>query len=85
MPDLVIFVALVGLIGAAGIALGMLAARRLGAWDERRAAAEAAAGDAAGAAGGDVGPPLRGSGLPAGGSGSAREVEPLEDGGDTLD
>jgi len=81
MPDLVIFVALVGLIGAAGIALGMLAARRLGAWDERRAAAEAAAGDAPGAAG----PPARGSGLPAGGSGSAREVEPLEDGGDTLD
>ena len=77
MPDLVVFVALVGVIGAAGIALGMLAARRLGAWDERRAAAEAAAGDA--------GSPARGSGSPARGSGSAREIDPLEDGGDTLD
>lgn len=37
MADLAVFVALVGLVGAAGIALGMLAARRLGAWDERRA------------------------------------------------
>ena len=36
MADLVVFVALVGLIGAAGIVLGMLAARRLGAWDDRR-------------------------------------------------
>ena len=78
MPDLVIFVTLVGLIGAAGIALGMLAARRLGAWDERRAAAEAAADAAAGDAAGDAGPPARGSG-------SAREIDPLEDGGDTLD
>ncbi len=77
MPDLVIFVALVGLIGAAGIALGMLVARRLGAWDERRAAAEATAGDA--------GPPARGAGPPPRGSGSAREIDPLEDGGDTLD
>lgn len=41
MPDLVIFVALVGLIGGAGIVLGMLAARRLGAWDDRHAAADA--------------------------------------------
>ena len=46
MADLVVFVALVGLIGAAGIVLGMLAARRLGAWDDRRAAA----GDAMSAA-----------------------------------
>ncbi len=66
MADLVIFIALVGLIGAAGIALGMLVARRLGAWDERRATA--------------------GNGVPAGpGSGSARDVDPLEDGGDTVD
>ena len=41
MAELAVFVVLVGLIGAAGIALGMLAARRLGAWDERRAAADA--------------------------------------------
>jgi len=66
VADLVIFIALVGLIGAAGIALGMLAARRLGAWDERRAAE----GDAVPAAPG---------------SGSARDVDPLEDGGDTVD
>jgi len=66
MADLVVFVALVGLIGAGGIALGMLAARRLGAWDERRTAA----GDAVPAAPG---------------SGSARDVDPLEDGGETLD
>jgi hypothetical protein len=66
MADLVVFVVLVGLIGAAGIALGMLAARRLGAWDERRAAA------------GDAVPPARGSG-------SARDVDPLGDGGDTVD
>jgi len=70
MADLVVFVALVGVIGAAGIALGMLTARRLGAWDERRAAAEAAPGDAV---------PL------ARGSGSARDVNPLEHGGDTVD
>jgi hypothetical protein len=37
--DLVIFLALVGLVAAAGIVLGMLVGRRLGAWDERRAAA----------------------------------------------
>jgi hypothetical protein len=43
MAELVIFVALVALIAAAGISLGMLAAPRLGAWDERRAAG----GDAA--------------------------------------
>ena len=42
MADLVVFIALVGVIGAAGIVLGMLAARRLGAWDDRRAAADAA-------------------------------------------
>jgi len=42
VADLVVFVCLVGLIGAAGITLGMLAARRLDAWDERRAAADAA-------------------------------------------
>ena len=36
MADLVVFVALVGVIAAAGIVLGMLAARRLGAWDDRR-------------------------------------------------
>jgi hypothetical protein len=66
VADLVIFIALVGFIGAAGIALGMLAARRLGAWDERRAAA----GDAV---------------LAARESGSARDVDPLEDGGETLD
>jgi hypothetical protein len=77
MPDLVIFVALVGLIGAAGIALGMLAARRLAVWDERRAAAETAARDAV--------RPARGSGSPARGSGSARDIDPLEDGGDTVD
>ena len=39
MADLVVFVALVGLIGAAGVLLVMLVARRLGAWDERRSAA----------------------------------------------
>ncbi|HEY4944840.1 MAG TPA: hypothetical protein VIH94_01700 [Candidatus Limnocylindrales bacterium] len=39
MGDLVIFLALVGLVAAAGIVLGMLVGRRLGAWDERRAAA----------------------------------------------
>ena len=39
MADLLVFVALVGLIGAAGVLLGMLAARRLGAWDDRRSAA----------------------------------------------
>ena len=43
MADLVVFVALVGLIGAAGVLLGMLAARRLGAWDDRRSAAADAA------------------------------------------
>jgi hypothetical protein len=43
LADLVVFVALVGLIGAAGIVLGMLAARRLGAWDDRRAGAAEAA------------------------------------------
>ena len=43
MADLVVFVALVGLIGAAGIVLGMLAARRLGDWDDRRSAAADAA------------------------------------------
>ncbi len=43
MADLVVFLALVGLVGAAGIALGMLVARRLGAWDERRTAAVDAA------------------------------------------
>ena len=36
MADLVVYIALVGVIGAAGIVLGMLAARRLGAWDDRR-------------------------------------------------
>ena len=66
MADLVIFIALVGLIGAAGIAIGMLAARRLGAWDERRAAE------------GDAVPAAQGSG-------STRDVDSLEDGGDTLD
>lgn len=40
MADLAVFAALVGLIGVAGIGLGILAARRIGAWDERRAAAE---------------------------------------------
>jgi len=66
MADIAIFIVLVGLIGAAGIALGMLAARRLAAWDERRAAA--------------------GDPVPAApGSGSARDDEALEDGGDTLD
>jgi len=64
--DLVIFIALVGLIGVAGVALGMLAARQLGAWDDRRAAA----GDAAPAAPG---------------SGSARDVDPVVDGGDPVD
>jgi hypothetical protein len=39
LTDLVVFVALVGLIGAAGIVLGMLASRQLGAWDDRRAGA----------------------------------------------
>jgi hypothetical protein len=39
MADLLVFVALVGLIGAAGVLLGMLAARRLGAWDDRRSGA----------------------------------------------
>jgi len=67
MADLVVFVALVGLIGAAGIALGMLAARRLRAWDDRRATADADA-DAS-----------------ARGSGSSRDVDPLEDGGETID
>jgi hypothetical protein len=43
MADLLVFVALVGLIGAAGVLLGMLAARRLGAWDDRRSAAAHAA------------------------------------------
>jgi hypothetical protein len=43
LTDLVVFVALVGLIGAAGVVLGMLASRRLGAWDDRRAGAAAAA------------------------------------------
>jgi hypothetical protein len=43
MADLLVFVALVGLIGAAGVLLGMLAARRLGAWDDRRSAAADAA------------------------------------------
>jgi len=74
MPDLVVFVALVGVIGAAGIALGMLTARRLGAWDEQRAAAEPAAE----AAPGDAESLGRGSG-------SARDVNPLEHGGDTVD
>jgi hypothetical protein len=66
MADLGILVALVGLVGAAGIALGMLAARRLGTWDEQRAAA------------GDAAPSARGSG-------SAGDVNPLEDGGETVD
>ena len=44
MADLVVFVALVGVIGAAGIVLGMLAARRLGAWDDRRSSVASAAG-----------------------------------------
>ncbi len=49
MADLAVFIALVVVIGAAGIVLGMLAARRLGAWDDRRAAADAApAGGGAG-------------------------------------
>jgi hypothetical protein len=71
MADLVIFGALVGLIGAAGIALGMLAARRLAAREERRVGARDAAGAAA---------------VPeAWGSGAARDVRPLEDGGETID
>jgi hypothetical protein len=37
VADLVVFIGLVGLVGAAGIALGMLAARWLGAWEKRRA------------------------------------------------
>ncbi len=36
MADLVVFVVLVAVIGAAGIVLGMLAGRRLGAWNDRR-------------------------------------------------
>ncbi len=43
MADLVVFGALVAVIGAAGIVLGMLAARRLGAWDDRRSGAASAA------------------------------------------
>jgi len=39
MADLVVFVALVGVIGAAGIVLGMLAA-----WDDRRSSVASAAG-----------------------------------------
>jgi hypothetical protein len=54
VPDLVVFACLVGVIGAAGIMLGMLAARRLEAWDEKRAAA----GDS---------PPTPGDGSAAGG------------------
>jgi len=53
MADLVVFVGLVGVVGAAGITLGMLVARRLGEWDERRAAAvETAPAPGPGAAGG---------------------------------
>lgn len=44
MADLVVFVGLVGVIGAAGIVLGMLAARRLGVWDDQRSGVASAAG-----------------------------------------
>ncbi len=53
VADLVVFLGLVGLVGAAGIALGMLVARRLGAWDERRTAAvDTAPAPGSGSAGG---------------------------------
>ena len=39
MADLAIFAALVVVVGLVGAALGMLAARRIDAWGERRAAA----------------------------------------------
>ena len=48
MAELGIFAALVGLFAVVGITVGMLAARRLGAWDERRATADAGAVPAAG-------------------------------------
>ncbi len=48
MPDLAIYVGLVALVAVAGIALGMLAAPRLAAWDDRRAAREDAAAAGAG-------------------------------------
>jgi hypothetical protein len=55
MADLGIFAALVGLFAVVGIGLGILAARRLGAWDERRATAEAGAVQTAGGAGSTAG------------------------------
>ena len=53
MLDLAVFLGLVTLVAVAGVALGMLAAPRLAAWDDRRAAREdaAAAGARAGSAG----------------------------------
>ena len=39
MADLAIFAALVVVVGLGGAALGMLAARRIDAWEQRRAAA----------------------------------------------
>jgi hypothetical protein len=73
MGDLVVFAALVGVFGAAGIALGILAARRLGPWDERRATAGAGAVRAA-----DTTGAVRRTG-------STPGNEPPEDGGETVD
>ena len=62
MLDLAVFLGLVTLVAVAGVALGMLAAPRLAAWDDRRAAREDAA--AAGARAGSAG---ESDGLPEGG------------------
>jgi hypothetical protein len=70
VAELLVFGALVALIAAAGIALGMLAGRRLGAWDDRRARA-----DAADTAGGPEGH----------GSGPAGEIHLPRDGGENGD
>ena len=53
MLDLAVYLGLVALVAVAGIALGMLAAPRLAAWDDRRAARDdsAAAGAVTGSAG----------------------------------
>ena len=48
MPDLVLFLGLIALVVVASIGLGMLAAARLAAWDDRRAAGEDAARTQAG-------------------------------------
>ena len=89
MGDLAVFAALVGLFAVVGIALGILAARRLGAWDDRRAAGAAGEAGAVPATSGAGAFPA--TGTIAGGTGAASEAgsmagnEPFEDGGETVD